>query len=158
MPIIIDGHNLIPKIPGLDLDDIDDEMQLIKLLQEFCRITRKKVEVYFDNASPGFPRSQSFGNVTAHFIRQGYTADQAILKKLGQLKRAASNWTVVSSDHQVQSGARTARAGVHSSEEFAAQLMQTLSEQSVSKESNESEEPPREDLEDWYRLFGIDEE
>ena len=25
MPIIVDGHNLIPKIPGLNLSDLDDE-------------------------------------------------------------------------------------------------------------------------------------
>ena len=31
MPYIIDGHNLIPNVPGLDLNKIDDEIQL-KLL------------------------------------------------------------------------------------------------------------------------------
>ncbi|MBP1702274.1 MAG: hypothetical protein H6Q38_1381, partial [Chloroflexi bacterium] len=41
MPYIVDGHNLIPKIPGLSLRAIDDEMQLIELLQEFCRVQRK---------------------------------------------------------------------------------------------------------------------
>ena len=53
MPYIIDGHNLIPRIPDLSLQDIDDEMQLVEMLQDFCRISRKKVEVYFDNAPPG---------------------------------------------------------------------------------------------------------
>ena len=38
MPYLIDGHNLIPKVAGLSLKAVDDEMQLIELLQEFCRI------------------------------------------------------------------------------------------------------------------------
>ena len=37
MPYLIDGHNLIPKL-GLRLDLPDDEMQLIGILQEFCRL------------------------------------------------------------------------------------------------------------------------
>ena len=32
--LVIDGHNLIPKIPGLRLDDPDDEMKLIEKLTQ----------------------------------------------------------------------------------------------------------------------------
>jgi uncharacterized protein len=158
VPIIIDGHNLIPKIPGLDLSAVDDEMQLIEMLQEICRVTRKKVEVYFDNAPPGLPRSRRFGNVTAHFIRQGYTADQAIQTKLNQLKRAASNWTVVSSDREVQTNARAARAEVYSAESFSALLMEALSKGKVAQESKEEKAIPTNDVEEWLHLFGVDED
>jgi hypothetical protein len=44
MPYLIDGHNLIPKIPGMNLGDVDDETQLIEMLQEFCRRRRKQVK------------------------------------------------------------------------------------------------------------------
>ena len=37
MPYLIDGHNLIPKVRGLSLQSMDDEMELVELLQEFCR-------------------------------------------------------------------------------------------------------------------------
>jgi predicted RNA-binding protein with PIN domain len=86
MAYLIDGHNLIAKIPGLNLYDIDDEVQLIQILQIFCRQSRKRVEVYFDNAPPGNVRTRKYGLVTAHFVRRGSTADAAIqsrLKKLG---------------------------------------------------------------------------
>jgi uncharacterized protein len=106
MPYIIDGHNLIPKLPGLELSDIDDESRLIELLQEFCRRQRKRVEVYFDNAPPVERRAQSFGAVTARFVRQGTTADAAIRARLARLGRSARNWTVVSSDQEVQAAAR----------------------------------------------------
>ena len=82
MPFIVDGHNLIPKVPGLNLQDMEDELQLVELLQEFCRINRKQVEVYFDNAPPGGLEVRKFGSVTARFIREGKTADLAIKKKL----------------------------------------------------------------------------
>ena len=49
MAYMIDGHNLIPKL-GLRLDSLDDEEQLLALLQEFCRLRRAQVEVYFDGA------------------------------------------------------------------------------------------------------------
>ena len=158
MPIIIDGHNIIPKIPGLELSAVDDEMQLVEMLQEFCRISRKKIEVYFDKAPPGHPRSRQFGSVTAHFIREGYTADHAIRDRLYQLKRAASSWTVVSSDRQVQSNARAFHADVYSAERFAAHLLETLFPKESSVQTNHEISIPAGDIDDWLRLFGIDEE
>ncbi len=47
MPYLIDGHNLIRKVPNLRQDDPEDEKQLVELLQEFCQRTGKHVEVYF---------------------------------------------------------------------------------------------------------------
>lgn len=40
--ILIDGHNLIPKIHGLSLKMLDDEMELIQILSEYARLSRKK--------------------------------------------------------------------------------------------------------------------
>lgn len=47
MPYLIDGHNLIGKVPNLRQDDPEDEKQLIEMLQEFCQRTGKYKEVYF---------------------------------------------------------------------------------------------------------------
>ena len=110
VPYIIDGHNLIPKIPGLNLDDVDDELQLIKRLQDFCRVKRKKVVVFFDQAPAGSSGTRTYGCVVAHFIRQGRTADQAIQDNLRRLGGEARNWTVISSDQEVRSSARAVRA------------------------------------------------
>ena len=95
MPYLIDGHNLIPKVAGLSLKAVDDEMQLIELLQEFCRIGASRWR-YFDNSPPGQPGSGAFGPVTARFVREGRTADDAIAARLKRLGRSARNWTVVS--------------------------------------------------------------
>lgn len=154
MSIIIDGHNLVPKIEGLTLRDLDDEQKLIELLQEYCRLQRKKVEVYFDNAPPGQARSQNFGLVSAHFVRHGKTADDAIRERLVRLKRTARNWTVVSSDLQVQAAGRWAKAQILSSEQFADRLIKVLSKGHSAR--GEPREPDLDDaeIEAWLKLFG----
>lgn len=154
MPYIIDGHNLIPRIPDLSLQDIDDEMQLVEMLQDFCRISRKKVEVYFDNAPPGQLKVQKFGQVTAFFVRAGTTADQAIKQKLRRLGNESSNWSVVSSDREVQSAARAARATVIPTQTFAGQLLRTGEQTHTSTDISETPTMSSEELEDWLNLFG----
>src|SRR5574341_985144 len=96
MPYLIDGHNLIPKM-GLRLDSIDDDMELISMLQEFCRVQRKQAEVYFDGAPAPQVETRKLGTVTAHFVPLSRTADDAIRKHLKRLGKNAKNWTVVTS-------------------------------------------------------------
>ena len=156
MPFIVDGHNLIPKVPGLNLQDMEDELQLVELLQEFCRINRKQVEVYFDNAPPGGLEVRKFGSVTARFIRQGKTADLAIKQKLKRLAGEARNWTVVSSDREVQAAARQARAKIIPAEVFAEQLLKdSRGSERVSNDEGETLSP--DEIQDWMNLFGVDE-
>ncbi len=152
MPYLIDGHNLIGKLPDLSLRDIDDEIQLITLLQDFCHRQQKSVEVYFDNAPPGSSRVNHYGAVKAVFVRSGKTADQAIVQRLKALRQAARNWTVVSSDHQVQKAAHASQAKVLSAEEFAQTLFASP------HPANPTEEKPdrllqESEIEDWLKLF-----
>lgn len=147
MPYLIDGHNLIPKL-GLRLDSIDDEKELIAILQEFCRIQRRQVEVYFDGAPQ--PSTRKLGAVTATFTPLKTTADNAIRNRLRKMGKAAKNWTVVSSDRQVQTDARAAQAEVISSDEFAKMLKQAKnSPRMVKGERLVSEK----EVEDWMKLF-----
>ncbi len=126
MPYLIDGHNLIPKL-GLRLDALDDELALIERLNEFCRLSRRgQVEVYFDNAPPGSILTRRYGQVTAHFVRRPVIADQAIRSRLDRLGHSARNWTVVTSDRELQGGSRSRGAKVVSSEEFARTVIETL--------------------------------
>ncbi|HJQ13362.1 MAG TPA: NYN domain-containing protein [Anaerolineales bacterium] len=149
MPYLIDGHNLIPKL-GLRLDAIDDEMELIAILQEFCRMEQKQVEVFFDGAPAGQAGTRKLGAVTAHFVRLGNSADNAIRNRLKRLGKNARNWTVISSDRQVQTEARAVRAEVTSSDVFAALLKQARN--SAPKPNVEQTLSPRE-VEDWLKLF-----
>ena len=154
MPYIIDGHNLIPNIPGLDLEDIDDELRLVELLQAYCQSARQRVDVYFDNAPPGFARGQKYGAVTAHFVRQGTTADTAIQRRLERMGKAAKNWTVVSSDGQVQAAARAARAHFMPADSFAQHLGKVLKGKTPEGERTSDEELSQAELDEWLDLFG----
>ena len=150
MPYLIDGHNLIPKI-GLRLDSIDDEMQLIAILQEFCRLERKKqVEVYFDGAPAPHAGTRKYGVVTAHFVPLKSTADNAIRNRLKKMGKSAKNWTIVSSDRRVQQEARAVQAEVITSDSFANILKQARN--SAPKSTDEGKLSQQE-LDDWLNLF-----
>jgi len=151
MPYLVDGHNLIPHIPGLSLKSIDDELELIEWLRAFCQQKRKDVEVFFDQAPPGYAASRRYGRVTAHFVRQGTTADAAIHIRLLKLGKGATNYIVVSSDNQVQGFARQARAKVISSDDFARQLI-NLPESSPASPAGDRKLSAQE-IADWEALF-----
>jgi len=155
MPYLIDGHNLIAALPNLSLADIDDEYQLIELLQEFCRLKRKRVEVFFDKAAPGRVRKQKHGSVTAHFSSTGITADQAIRTRLRNLGKNAFNWTVVSSDQAIQSSAKVSRAKILKSEEFT-ELLLCLRQGSPQEKNINTHDP--EDITYWLGQFERGEE
>ena len=148
MTYLIDGHNLVPKL-GLRLDSIDDELELIDILKEFCRIERKHVEVYFDRAPQA--RTRKLGPVTAHFVRLGMTADDAIRDRLKKLGKSAKNWTVVSSDRQVQTEARAVHAAVLSADSFAAILKRARSD---APKSNGEQKTLSEEIDYWLKRFG----
>lgn len=150
MPFLIDGHNLIPKL-GLRLDSMDDEMELITILQEYCRLERKQVEVYFDGAPAHQAGTRKQGNVTAHFVKLGQTADDAIRKRLKKMGKSAKNWSVVSSDRQVQADARAAQAESIPSDTFAKTLKQARA--SAPKANTERKLSDKE-VDEWLTLFG----
>jgi len=152
MNYLIDGHNLIPKLPGLSLQSIDDEMGLVKRLQEYCRRSRNQVEVYFDNAPPGQAGPRRYGTVSAHFALQGRTADDAIRLRLGKLGRSGRNWIVVSSDQRVQADARAVHARVVPSEMFARELLAILGKDTETGTTSEAGLSP-EEVAAWLKLF-----
>ena len=149
MPYLIDGHNLIPKL-GLHLDSVDDEMELTTILQEFCRLERKQVEVFFDGAPTPHAGTRKLGAVTAHFVRLGATADNAIRDRVKSLGKSARNWTVVSSDRQVQAEARAAQAEVISSDSFAGLLKRT---RNSATKSTDERKLSKQEVDDWLKLF-----
>jgi len=150
MPYLVDGHNLIPKV-GLRLDSFDDEMELVAILQEFARLHRRQVEVYFDGAPAGQAGTRSLGTVKAHFVRAGTTADTAIARRLKRMGRSAKNWTVISSDREVKTAARSAHAAALSSEEFAQMLYQTPRGETNKPAADRKVSPG--EVDEWLKIF-----
>jgi len=149
MPYLIDGHNLIPKV-GLRLDSMDDELELISILQEFCRRERKQVEVYFDGAPGSQAGTRKVGTVTAHFVPLGKTADHAIRNHLKRLGKSARNWIVVTSDRQVQAEARAVHAEIIASDSFAKILKQARDSAPKAEMDRKMSD---DEVNQWLRVF-----
>jgi predicted RNA-binding protein with PIN domain len=137
----------------MDLTVLEDEMLLIHLMQDYCQSRRKTVEIYFDGAPPGQARTQRFGVVTVHFIRKGVKADSAIIQRLHKLRRDARNYTVVTSDRQIQAEARSVQAQVVSSEDFAEEIA-SLGGKIRKDERIETQKLSAGEVEEWMRIFG----
>lgn len=153
MPYLIDGHNLIPHIPGLSLRDLDDEIKLIQTLQQFAAKKGTKIEVYFDQAQVARNGSRNFGLVRAHFIHQGSTADQAIIARLARMGKDAKNWTVVTSDREILVEARGVHSQTKKSSEFAALLQAELPGKNTSLDKQEDPEISAGEVDYWLGQF-----
>ena len=123
---------------------------LISILQEYSRLERKQVEVYFDGAPAPHAGTRKLGTVTAHFVTLGTTADDAIRRRLKKMGKSAKNLIVVSSDRQVQAEARAVQAGIISSDEFAKQLKQA---RDTAPKSTNDRKLSKQEVDDWLKLF-----
>lgn len=152
MAFLIDGHNLIPNVRGMSLSDLDDEIQLIRLLQEFSRKARKKIEVYFDQAPEREAGVQQYGTVRVHFVRRSITADEAMIKRLYAMEKRARNWTVVTSDREIAAVVRGVHARLLSSQAFAKKMNDVLDV--IEEMSHQDVTLGEEEVSEWLRLFG----
>ncbi len=150
MQYLIDGHNLIPFLPGISLADIDDEDRLVNLLQVHGRVSRSKIEVFFDKAPAGQPRTHRVGMITVHSIAAPSIADTAIIERVRSLKNPRA-WYVVSHDHQVQDACRRLGANIVDSPDFARSILESLRKDG----QKTREQPPLEtdEIDEWMKLF-----
>jgi len=150
MPLLIDGHNLIGRgrLPGLRLDDPDDEAKLVSRLRAYRVRTRKRVTVVFDHGLPGGRSALSGGGVEVVFASGRRTAD-GILRERVRRARDPRGLTVVTSDNEVIAAVRAGGARVMRSEEFAAQL----SAPSPADDGEKDVHLSAEEVEEWLEIF-----
>lgn len=151
--MLIDGHNLIPKMPGMQLRDADDETRLVEVLREYCRLARRQAELFFDGAPQPERGLKKSGLVRVHFVRVGLTADAAIIDWLRTKGKEARNFSVVSSDRRVQAEARGLGAQVISSEEFVLEVQKVFNSPARIQEIREKPLSSQE-IDEWMTLFG----
>lgn len=152
MKYLIDGHNLIGRLPDLSLADPHDEARLIRLLARWrWRHNNPPVTVVFDPgdfAVHGERRRKQSG-ITVRYAP--YTSDaDAVLMRLIERSRQPAQLTVVSSDREIRSAARRQGARTISAGAFAGELTAP-----PAPEEEPMEEPPLspEEVEAWLRLF-----
>lgn len=153
MRYIIDGHNLIPRIAGLSLKELDDEARLIQILEKYCQKNRDRVIVFFDKAAPGHQGAANYGAVSAFFVSERRKADDAIHDYLAAHRGEARNFIVVSSDRQVQQDARSFHTGVLSAETFSEHLSQSLIPTGQITGESSADPLTPEEVAEWERIF-----
>jgi predicted RNA-binding protein with PIN domain len=149
VPVLVDGHNLIGRLPTISLDDPDDELKLVMLLTSYRARTHKAVTVVFD---PGetFTLSEKHrhGGVEVVFAPHGSSADAVIARRI-QHSRNPRSWLVVTSDRELAETVARGGARVRSAEEFAGEL----SPPHKTGAGWKGTPPSPQEVEDWLNLF-----
>ena len=156
MPLLIDGHNLIGKLPGMSLSDPHDEDKLIARLKQYVARTGKRVTVVFDppKQSEWFAWSDDrfeHKNLTVIFATMGRKADDVIRERVAAEKDKAG-LIVITSDAAVANFARQCgvpAANVRKSEDFAGEM------QTAASAPPPAEKPviSKAEVDDWLRVF-----
>lgn len=159
MSYLIDGHNLIGQLPDISLDDPNDEAQLVEKLKGFVARTGKKCVVVFDHGIPG--GTSTLGNrvVTVIFASAHRSdADRVMIERIERI-RDTRRWIVVSSDQAVLSTARSRRIKTMTAHEFVS-LLQRPSPLPAQPDVDTAPDVhvTGEALDEWMRLFGIEDE
>lgn len=147
MTFLIDGHNLIGKMPGISLAELDDEIILMDLLEDYFKKIRKKAVIFFDHGNPLSSRKIPKAFVQARFVPRPADADSAIIQFLRSAGGAVRNHTVVSSDNAVARAAGKMGVKVMSCQEFL------LNWTDKSKPHQEDQKPSNPDVEFWIKKF-----
>lgn len=150
---LIDGHNLIGQLPGLQLSDPDDEEKLLEHLIRYRARTKDKITVIFDPGGGYQPgRKLKRGGVNVQFAPSGKTADQVIVNRLRRVKDQQSV-RVVSSDRAVQTAARLAGVQAITAQDFSRQLLSSLGGTSSDPGSQADVTLSANEIDEWLDLF-----
>jgi uncharacterized protein len=149
MPILIDGHNLIGRMPALALDDPEDEAQLLALLRSYRVRTRKATTVVFDPGGAfSLPRTWRHGGVEVVFAAHGSSADEVIARRVRR-SHDPSGITVVTSDRDLTREVMQYGARVMTAEAFIPELYAAGDGAAGDKPAS----PSAAELEAWLALF-----
>lgn len=152
MPLLIDGHNLIARLPDLRLDDPDDEPKLVERLRRYQARTGKRLTVVFDRGLPGgVEHNLSTSKVQVIFASTGRSAD-ALIKDRVRRSSDPRGLTVVTSDQRIITAVERLGARVVRSEIFAAELALALGAAQTSGEPDDVVLSQSE-VDEWLAVF-----
>ena len=156
MHYLIDGHNLIAKMPDISLEDPDDEVQLVLLLRSWASQRKKRlVTVIFDGGLPGGKDVRlSTPSVRVVFAQEGRTADALLIARIYKAQNAGE-FTAVSSDNQIVVAANKKRMPVIKSEKFMRKLgRQAEDKRVVTAVPDDNPHVSNKEVAEWLDLFG----
>jgi len=165
MHYIIDGHNLIGKMPDISLKDPNDEVRLVLRLKSWVAESKQRqVTLFFDGGVPGGSVNRlSSRNLKVIFAPSGQTADSLIIRYLKKLKNPGG-YTLVTSDREIIRAAQALRIRFLQSEQFVERMGFVFAEPKVEKEVKKdtavSPAKPTDpkvseaEIQEWLDLFG----
>lgn len=152
MAYLIDGHNLIARLPDISLEDPDDEWKLVLLLRGFAARTGKRCVVIFDHGLPGGRSRYSNRAVEVVFAAAHQTTADNIIKERIAAARDTVAWTVISSDNEILDAARARGMRAVLSVHFVDILQPP--EPEIDPGIADNPIVSQEEIEEFLRLFG----
>lgn len=157
MHFLIDGHNLIAKMPGISLADPDDEARLILRLRRWVAANpKRRVTVYFDGGLPGGRAPHlSATRLEVVFASSGQPADDLLLRHIRRIKNPPE-YTLITSDRAIIAAAEKRRLPVLLSEDFVPELAEGEAAAEPPPSRDVAEKPLLSEAEvaAWMELFG----
>lgn len=157
MHYLIDGHNLIAKLPDINLSDPDDEIQLVLKLRQWTAVSAKRVvTVFFDGGIPGGHNvNLSNAQVKVIFVSEGKTADSLLIARINRVKNPPE-FVLVTSDQEIIAAANQRKMKHMRSEKFALRLSTDRAERTQPRPTHTADDPIISDAEvaHWLDLFG----
>jgi len=158
--LLIDGHNLIGKMPNVSLSDPDDELKLLRALENYHAMhPHEAMLVVFDPSRDGHggwsPMRSDMAGIAVRFAPRGSTADAVIARIVREEKRPRGI-IVVSSDNAVRKSAQERGAKTMTSEEFVVKLRERYNPRKAKPEPTDpdaAEKPSDSDAEYWSQFF-----
>lgn len=161
MEYLIDGHNLVGKMPDINLDDPGDEVELVLRLRSWsARGRKRKVTVIFDRGLPGGEdKGLSSGMVKVIFAPVGRTADSLLINRIQKVKNPAE-YALVSSDLRVIKAAEARRMQVWRSEDFVTRLEREGGQRAKTRTADMADDPQMSagEVDMWMEIFDSDPE
>jgi len=163
MHYLIDGHNLIARLPDISLEDPYDEAKLVLQLRSWQAAGRNRlITVIFDGGLPGGEwRHLSTGRLKAIFASENSTADALLRKRVNEVKDTGA-YTLVSSDQAVLSAAKRRRMPYMTAEGFAGLLADFRHSREKKQDKEKADAVGKSELEqkltneevaEWLQLF-----
>lgn len=152
MTYLIDGHNLIGKLPDIPLDDPNDEALLVQKLTSFTAKTRRKCIVIFDHGLPGGKSRMSTRSVTVIFAPHTSNADRLMIARISGAQNP-KEWTVVSSDNAVLDAAKRRKMETLKSSAFALLLQRPPKTEKPGLDVAPDVRLSASEVDEWLKLF-----
>ena len=156
---LIDGHNLIGTglIPGIHLEQEDDEAQLVAWLRARKSYIPGKVVVVFDGGIPGGTSLQlSGGGVTAVFAAQKRTDADTVIRNRARSSKTPKSVIVVTNDAGLRQKLTSTDVALMTARAFVSLIEENQDKQALARAKSQKEKPhlSGRELDEWMDLFG----